>query len=56
MRDEARPREHARSRSEEDQEPAPNIFFEPHYSVLQASAGVLVIGLCRLLYWWVWGE
>ena len=56
MRAEAHPREHGRSRSAEDQEPHQNIFFEPPYSVRQASAGLIVIGFCRLLYWWIWGE
>ena len=56
MRDEARPREHARPRSEEDQEAYQNIFFEPPYSTRQALAGLFVIGICRLLYLWIWGE
>ena len=56
MRDEARPREPARSRSEQDREPHPDIFFEPPYSIRQAASGLLVIGICRLLYLWIWGE
>jgi hypothetical protein len=47
MRDEARPRA---------PEPPRNIFFEPPYSIREATAGLLVIGICRLLYWWLWAE
>jgi hypothetical protein len=39
-----------------DEDPYRNIFFELPYSIRQATAGLLVIGTCRLLYLWIWGE
>ncbi|HXB03847.1 MAG TPA: hypothetical protein VNY77_03140 [Candidatus Angelobacter sp.] len=47
------PREH----SEEDPELYREIiFYEPPYSIWQATVGVIVIAVSGLLYLWLWGD
>jgi hypothetical protein len=45
-----------RERPEEDREVYREIFYEPPYSIWQATVGFIVIAIGGLLYLWLWGE
>jgi hypothetical protein len=45
-----------REHPEEDWELYRDIFYEPPYSIWQATVGFIVIAIGGLLYLWLWGD